>query len=144
MLHRTYCCLPHPKLWIYVHQVTHRKCHLKASMNLKKHATLEQFYMYTHSLLLPSLYKYERPPLEGVTLKFNQNFNQREKHFRTFNFSNYKVGKANTLAKRVICSNNLMPLIWLNLEKIQYKLLYKKHFSLSKYKHKSRFSLINM
>ena len=84
--------------------------------------------MYKHSLLLHSVYNFERPTLEWVKLNFNQYFKQREKNLKAHNISNYKVGKTNSLANRFICLNTLIPLDWLNLKKNKYKLLGKRTF----------------
>ena len=88
-------------------------------------ATPEQFCMYKHSLVLHSIYNLKTPPQEWINLNFNQTFNRRENNFKVYDNSNYKIGKLNILANRLICLNNVIPLTWLDYEKIKYKQLCK-------------------
>ena len=78
-----------------------------------------------HFYFIHTLYNFETPQNEWLTLNFNQAFNQREKTFIAFNISNYKIGKTTSLANRLTCLNREIPLDWLNYDKIKYKLLCK-------------------
>ena len=89
---------------------------------LNTRATPEQFCVYTLSLLLHILYNNKTPTNEWVSI----NFNLRERNFKAFNILNYKVGKTNKFASRLMNLNNLIPLEWLNKNKIEYKLLCKR------------------
>ena len=92
---------------------------------INNRATPEQFCIYKHSLLLHSIYNLKTPPQEWINLNFNQMFNRRENNFKVYDNSNYKIGKLNILANRLTCLNNVIPLIWLDFDKIKYKLLCK-------------------
>ena len=74
------------------------------------------------------------PQLEWLALNFDQNFNSREKTFRTFNNSNYKIGKNNMLSNRLVVLNNKIEIDWLNKEKNSYKLLCKQKFIVTVWK----------
>ena len=95
---------------------------------INKRATPENFCLYKHSLLLHSLYNTRKPQLEWLALNFNQNFNSRDKMFKTFNNSNYKIGRNNKLSNRVMILNNKIELDWLNREKNPFKILCKQKF----------------
>ena len=92
-----------------------------------KRATPDQFCIYKQSLLLHTVYNFQTPKIEWLTLNFNQAFNQREGTFIAFDISNYKVGKTNSLANRLTCLNRKIPLDWLNHDKIKYKILCKQN-----------------
>ena len=95
---------------------------------INKRATPENFCVYKHSILLHSLYNTRKPQLEWLSLNFNQNFNSRDKMFKTFNNSNYKIGRNNKLSNRVMILNNKIELDWLNKEKNPFKILCKQKF----------------
>ena len=95
------------------------------SINLR--ATPVQFMFYKHSILLHSIYNDKMPMNDWLDLNFNQNFNQRETNFRAFNKSKYKVGK-NKISERLTILNGKIPLEWLNLNKITFKLQCKQKF----------------
>ena len=84
-------------------------------------ATPAQFMFYKHSLLLHSVYNNQTPVNDWLDLNLNQNFNLRETNFRAFNRNNYKVGKSK-ISERLTILNGKIPLQWLNLDKILYKL----------------------
>ena len=107
----------------YTQEMSNVKLH---ELNIR--ATPEQFCNYKHSLLLHTLYNFETPKIEWITLNFNQAFNQRERTFIIYDTSNYKVGKTNSLANRLTCLNKKIPLDWLNHDKVKYKLLCKQKF----------------
>ena len=94
---------------------------------INKRATPDQFCIYKQSLLLHTVYNFQTPKIEWLTLNFNQAFNQREGTFIAFDISNYKVGKTNSLANRLTCLNRKIPLDWLNHDKIKYKILCKQN-----------------
>ena len=93
---------------------------------INKRATPEKFCLYKHSLLLHSIYNTRKPTSEWLSLNFNQNFNERDKMFKVFNNSKFKIGKDNKISNRLTCLNNLIELDWLNQDKNSYKLLCKK------------------
>ena len=59
----------------YNQEMSYLKLH---ELNIR--ATPEQFCIYKQSLLLHTLYNFETPKNEWLTLNFNQAFNQREKN----------------------------------------------------------------
>ena len=90
-------------------------------------ATPAQFMIYKHALLLHSVSNNQTPFNDWLDLNLNQNFNTRETNFRAFNRNNYKVGK-NKISERLSVLNGKIPLEWLNLDKISYKLKCKQKF----------------
>ena len=107
----------------YTQEMSYLKLH-----ELNNRATPEQLCIYKQSLLLHTLYNFETPKIEWLSLNFNQTFNQREKNFMCFDTSNYKIGKTNILANRLKCLNKEIPLDWLNYDKMKFKLLCKEKF----------------
>ena len=92
---------------------------------INNRANPENFCIYKHSILLHSLYNTHKPQSEWLSLIFNQKFNSREKTFKTFNNSKYKIGRNKKLSNRLVNLNNKIELYWLNKEKNAYKLLCK-------------------
>ena len=90
-------------------------------------ATPNQFMMYKLSLLLYAVYNNHCPTKDWLDLNFNQNFNTRELHFRTFNRNKYKVGKTK-ISERLNVLNGKIPLDWLNQDKLSFKLKWKAKF----------------
>ena len=88
---------------------------------INKRATPDSMIKYKTSLQLYKLYNDTTSSLEWQHLFFIQNFNDRNQKANFFDASKYKIGK-NLITNRLTVINNQIPLDWLNLTPISYKL----------------------
>ena len=88
---------------------------------------LAQFMIYKHSLLSHSVYNNQTPCKDWLDLNLNQNFNAREPNFHVFNCNLYNIGK-NEISERLNLLNGKIPLVWLNQDKISFKIKCKQNF----------------
>ena len=95
---------------------------------INNRATPDNFCLYKHALLLPSLFNKQQPPIDWIQINFNQNLNNRNVNFEVYTNSNYKIGKNNKILSRLACINSKIPLNWLNKEINSYKILCKEKF----------------
>ena len=84
--------------------------------SLAGRATPQQYCDYKHSILLHTIYNTNSPPLDWITLNFNQKFNSLNPYFQTFYTNNYKIGR-NKVSERLKILNNEIKFDWLNLSK---------------------------
>ena len=90
-------------------------------------ATPQQYCSFKHSILLHTIYNTNSPPLDWITLNFNQCFNSRNPFFQISSVSTYKIGR-NKVSERLKILNNKIKLDWLNLSKDSYKIKCKRMF----------------
>ena len=90
-------------------------------------ATPMQMMLYKHAIILYKIFNNKQPPQDWLELNFTQLHSNRQTHFECINNARFKVGN-NTLSNRFAALNNKLPLTWLNLQPIAYKLKCKKEF----------------
>ena len=100
--------------------------------NIQVHKTLKRgmphnFMRYKHAILLFNTLNEHTPEQDWIDLNFNIAINERHQLFNCLKSNKHKVG-LNSLANRYSDINNLIPLSWLNLSKLTYKLKCKELF----------------
>ena len=90
-------------------------------------ATPDQFMLYKNAISLFRLYNDRVYTFEWAALNYNQILTSRQTKFISTKTNKRKVG-INAIANRLSTLNNKIPLTWLNLSYVTYKLHCKKEF----------------
>ena len=90
-------------------------------------ATPEKVMQYKMSLVLFETFNNKFPLYDWTDLNFNNTLTRRETNFSCIKENNYRVG-LNKLSNRYSILNGKIPLQWLNLPKLSYKLKCKSNF----------------
>ena len=92
---------------------------------LANRATPTQMSAYKHAIQLYKLYNSNDMSEDWISLNIQQNFNDRNGKFQSYNIENYKVGK-NLLCNRFKQLNNKIDYHWFNESLNSYKIKCKK------------------
>ena len=92
---------------------------------INKRATPHKYMLYKHAIELHKLFNLQQPPLDWISLNFDQTTSRRQTHFTTSSTNNFKIGN-NILSNRLSVLNNIINLEWLNLSINSFKIKCKK------------------
>ena len=95
--------------------------------SINNRATPSQMMLYKHSIILYKTLNEQQPPKEWIDLNFTQILSSRQNNFECFNNALFKVGN-NILSNRFSTLNRKIPLTWLNLKPVPFKVQCKRQF----------------
>ena len=88
---------------------------------INERATPHKYMLYKHAIELHKLFNLQQPPLDWISLNFDQTTSRRQTHFTTSSTNNFKTGN-NILSNRLSVLNNIINLEWLNLSINSFKI----------------------
>ena len=94
---------------------------------INERATPEMFMQYKHAIQLYKIFNLKEPPLDWISLNFDQFVSRRQTKFKILQNQKYKIGN-NILSNRLCVINGRIGLDWLNLSLPSFKIKCKRLF----------------